>query len=129
MALVEHAGIIRALPESALACLQKLHTFGEVAIQAFHPDGDRLGVFAEGDKVDVVRHQAVAEDLHLPFFGIAGEEFEVLLPIFVVAEDVLPAMAALRDVQPIAGRGETGDACHSIMSSFRAAIISKIIRR
>jgi hypothetical protein len=50
------------------------------------------------DQVDVVRHQAVGPDLHVPSPGLFGQEIAIDLLISILEEDRLTPVAPLGDV-------------------------------
>ena len=66
--------------------------------------GERALVPWDGDQVDVVRHQAVAEDVEGVIARLAAERLEVEEPIGVGAEDGDAVVAALGDVMRCADR-------------------------
>lgn len=113
VAFVEGAGEEAVLPEAALGGLLVAQVLSVLAVDAAEAFGDGAGIFSEGDEVNVVRHQSVAEDLYLTVLGVMRKHFKVGVAVFVEAEDRLSGVAALEDVHPVAGRGEACFARHS----------------
>jgi hypothetical protein len=63
------------------------------------------------DKVDVVGHQAVAEELEVADGLVFAEDFQKLFKVFFGFEDILFVDAAYSDVVD-AGRGDFAFRCH-----------------
>ena len=60
--------------------------------------GERHRVFRYGDQMDVVGHQAVAQNGQAVLLGFCAQSFDVEPPVFVEQEDVLAVVAPLGDV-------------------------------
>src|ERR1035438_3678768 len=65
-----------------------------------------------GDQMNMVPHEAIADDTSRASAGVVGQQLEVQGVIGVFEEDALAAVAALRDVMPAARDNDAGDACH-----------------
>ena len=65
-----------------------------------------------GDEMDVVVHQAVAEQLQPEALRLRRQQFEVHPPIVVHEEHVLPVIAALGDMVRNAGDNDAGNSWH-----------------
>ena len=76
--------------------------------------GDGHGVRSQGnsDEVDMVGHQAKAEDFELCLGGISSEEAQVSGTVLVVEEDVAAEIAALGDVVRAAHGYHALELCH-----------------
>src|ERR1039457_3702106 len=65
-----------------------------------------------GDQMNMVPHEAIADDTYPASAGVGGQPMEGQGVIGVFEEDALAAVAALRDVMPAARDNDAGDACH-----------------
>ena len=100
----ERAGVEAVLPEMAAAAVEAIESLGVEAVGFAEGEGERALVLRHGDQVDVVRHQAVAEDVEGVIACLAAERVEVEEPIGVGAEDGDAVVAALGDVMRCADR-------------------------
>src|ERR1035438_9720285 len=62
--------------------------------------------------MNMVPHEAIADDTYRAPAGVVGQQLEVQDVIGVFGEDALAAVAALRDVMPATRDNDAGDACH-----------------
>src|SRR3972149_1853039 len=69
--------------------------------------------FRNHDHVDVVRHQAVGPDVHVPARAPLRHQTDVVLIIFFTEKGLLPAIAPLRDVMGQAWRHDPCESCHA----------------
>jgi len=65
------------------------------------------------DQMDVVRHEAVAQDLHLVPERVRSQQIEVKEAILVLKEDVLAVVAPLGDVVRDARRNHASLSWHT----------------
>ena len=100
----ERAGVEAVLPEMAAAAVEAVEALGVEAVGFAEGEGERALVLRHGDQVDVVRHQAVAEDVEGVIARLAAERLEVEEPIGVGAKNGYAVVAALGDVMRYANR-------------------------
>ena len=84
---------------------------GVEAAQVHHKERNGVGLVPDGDQMEVIRHKGVGGDAHGALLA-AGEEVEEVLAIGVAREDSLTVVAALGDMQPVAGGSATVLAWH-----------------
>ena len=65
MGFVEDAGVKTILPEATAARETAVDELGIVSAEGLHETGDLVFLMREGDQVEVVRHEAVGEDVDL----------------------------------------------------------------
>ncbi len=65
--------------------------------------------------MDVVRHQAVGENLQAVPLRVSLQQFQIAQPIFIVKEHIGPAIAPLRDVVRKTGGHHPGYSRHEVM--------------
>ena len=70
--------------------------------------GQRIGTLGHDDQVDMVVHQAIAQDLNRVPRGLLGQDFEIHSAVIVDEKDRLTIVAALSDVM---GDSRSDDAC------------------
>lgn len=86
---------------------------GVDAVGASESLGERVGALGDGDEVDVVRQEAVAEQGDAVNGAFAAQGIEVEAAVVVGAGDVLAVVAALGDVVGNARCDETGFSGHA----------------
>jgi hypothetical protein len=69
-----------------------------IALSITHGKRKRVGSTRDADQVDVVRHQAGAQDAPMAVGGVPGQQGEVGMTVLVVIEDIAAEVAALGDV-------------------------------
>ena len=82
------------------------------AAEVHHKERNGVGLVPDGDQMEVIRHEGVGGDAHGALLAAGGEEVEEVMAISVAEEDSLTVVAALSDVQPVAGGSETVLAWH-----------------
>ena len=80
---------------------------GVEAAEVHHKERNGVDLVSDGDQMEVIRHEGVRGDAHGALLAAGGEEVEEVLAISVAEEDSLTVVAALGDVQPVAGGSET----------------------
>jgi hypothetical protein len=60
----------------------------------------------------MVAHQAPGSDLNVILLGIACQQFQIYLPVFIIEENRGAVVAALGDVMRISGGYDAGDSWH-----------------
>ena len=85
---------------------------GVEAAEVHHKERNGVGLVPDGDQMEVIRHKGVGGDAHPALLAAGGEEVEEVLAISVAEEGSLTVVAALSDVQPVAGGSETVLAWH-----------------
>ena len=78
-----------------------------LAVQALEGAGERVVAVRDGDQVDVVGHQAVAQDRQAVVPGVIGQEIEVELVVLGPEKGLLAIVAALCDVVRQSGDDES----------------------
>ena len=79
----------------------------------------RLRLFGHNHQMDVIRHQAIAEQRELPAPAVAAEQGQVDPPSGGGEEDLLAIVAPLSDVVRCADRHHARDARHPISIDHR----------
>jgi hypothetical protein len=74
--------------------------------------GERGRLARDADQVDVIRHQAVAQQRHAVLLTLVAQSLDVGSPVFVDQEDVLAIVAPLGDVVRNALHDHTGHSRH-----------------
>jgi hypothetical protein len=79
------------------------------------PQGAREGVFAFGNshKMDVIGHEAIADDAYAGTRGVVAQEVQVEAAIVVGEEDWLAVVAALSNVMGNSREDGAGTAGHN----------------
>jgi hypothetical protein len=85
-----------------------------LAVQALEGAGKRVVAMRDGDQVDVVGHQAVAQDRQAVVPRVIGQEIEVELVVFGPEKGLLTIVAALRDVVRQPGDDESRRSGHTL---------------
>jgi hypothetical protein len=75
--------------------------------------GERVGAARAGDHVNVIRHQAIAEDREAEKLALLAEGLEVDATVVVAEEDVLAVVAPLSGVMRTGLRYHARDARHA----------------
>ncbi len=78
----------------------------------------RLALFGHSHQMDVIRHQAIAEQRELPAPAMAAEKRQVDPPVGGREEDLLAVVAPLSDVVRCADRHHARDARHAISIDY-----------
>ena len=94
----ERAGVEAVLPEVSAAAVEPVETHGVVPVGLSEGFGEGVRVVRDGDHVDMICHQAVAQDGEPELLTLLAERLEVELSVFVGEEYVLAVVAPLGDV-------------------------------
>lgn len=105
-------GVEAALPEVSGEELGAVEVAGVFGVGDAEGAGEGIGEVGDGDPVNVVGHEAVAEEAGPVAGGVVGDELEVELAMGVGGEDGAGFVAALDDVVPESGDGFAGGAGH-----------------
>jgi hypothetical protein len=100
----ERAGEVAVLPEVADAAVAGVVVLGVATLEAAQEDGEGVGALREGDEVDMVGHEAPAEEADAGFGQVLEEEGEVGFAVGVGGKGVAAVDAALGDVAGDAGQ-------------------------
>jgi hypothetical protein len=82
-------------------------------VDAAHRSRQRVLTLWNGDKVDVVRHEAIAENSDAVARSVSAQEIEVEAAVIGGVEDRLAIVSALRNVVSGARKDEAGAAGHT----------------
>ena len=74
--------------------------------------GHRFCMAGDGNKMNVIAHQAPSQDAQIVSLRMFPQDFEISPAVFVREEYDLPVVTALREVMRRAGNDETGPASH-----------------
>ena len=104
-----------------------------MAVDVHHEQGDGVRAITGSDEVKVIGHQGVSGNADAAFLAMRFEEAEEVFAIGVAGEDGLAVVAALGEMEPVSGRGETISAGESglvppSISGFRRGKISFIFK-
>ena len=119
MVVVEDAGEETTLPKMTAKFLGGVAVGRVLAVDVHHEQGDGVGAIANDNEVKVVRHEGVSGDAYTAFLAVRFEEAEEVFAIGVAREDSLAVVAALGEMEPVAGRGE---AISAGQSGFDASV-------
>ena len=108
----EGAGEEAALPEVSAGAVQAVEALGVDAVGASEGLGERVGALRDGDQMNVIGQQAVAEQGDAVEGAFAAQGSEVEAAVVVGAEDLLAVVAALGHVVGNAGSDEARFSCH-----------------
>lgn len=78
----------------------------------------------DGDEVDVIRHEAVAEDAQVAVGGVSGQQSEIGVPVPVSKENVAAEVSALSDVVRAVNGRHASNACHRRYSGSKGGNFS-----
>lgn len=95
MAAAQRAGIEAVLPQVAAAAVQVIDILRIKKMGSADGLGQRLRIGRSGNEVDVIGHQAPAEDLKAVFFGLLFEDRQVHPPVVIDEEDILAVVTPL----------------------------------
>ncbi len=112
VARFDGAGVETMAPEMAGFTAADVEPAGVVVVSEADGAGESLGRGGGGDDVDVVGHEAIAEDIDLVSGGVLLKEFEVDFAVSVGEEDVLAVVAALGDVVRAVGDDDAAASGH-----------------
>ena len=76
--------------------------------------GEGVRAIGHGHQMDVIRHQAVAQQTDTIAATVLGQRFQIEPPVFVNQEDILTVVAPLADVVRHPGRHHPSRAWHSL---------------
>jgi hypothetical protein len=96
--LVHRTGVEAVLPEVAGAAFAGVEILRVAAVSAAQDDGERIRLRGHEDEVDVIGHEAVAEDGDAVVPGVVFEELEVEPVVFGAEVCGLAVVTALGDV-------------------------------
>ena len=95
----EGAGEEAVLPQVSAGAVQAVEALGVDAVGASQGLGERVGALGDGDEMNVIGQQTVAEQGDAVDGAFAAQGVEVEAAVVVAEEDVLAVVAALGDVQ------------------------------
>jgi hypothetical protein len=98
MLCIKGAGVETALPDTTTALLRTIYVLGIAKMHGLEYGGKRPGLNWHGDKVDVIGHQAVGEDIESALGSVVPKQTQVSPIVGPDEEDVLASIAALGDV-------------------------------
>jgi len=95
MRIVHRARMEAALPQVSCAAMQLVYALREDEVRA--PDGEvkRIVTRGNGNEVNVVGHQAIAEDAHVMLAALRPQNVEIGNAVIVHKKHVLPVVPAL----------------------------------
>jgi hypothetical protein len=118
MRIVHGIGVKAILPEMAGTAVQAVDVLGVKPMGSADRLGEGIGSPRDCDEMDVIAHEAVAEDGDSVESALAGEELQVGAAVGIDEEDVLAVVAALRQMMGKIGNDDPGRSRH-------AAIVAK----
>ena len=74
---------------------------------------ERRRAARDGDKMDMIGHEAIGEDDEAVSRQLLGEKIEVGASVVIDEEDILPVVAALNDMMRRTGHTNASDAGHA----------------
>ena len=80
--------------------------------------GKRIGLLGDRDQMNVIGHQAIAEQRDAMTMRAFVEGLEIETPVVVEQEDVLAVVAPLRDVMRRARRRHPGHTSHRVVGGI-----------
>ena len=86
MRIVHGIGVKAILPQMAAAAVEAVDVLGVEPMGSADRLGQGFGVLGDGDQVDVVVHEAVAEDAHAIPLALAGQDFQVRAAVVINEE-------------------------------------------
>ena len=107
-------GVEAVLPKVAAGSAEAIGAQGVGVMGLAESFGHGVEMGGDGDDVDVVRHQAPAEDGEAVLIALAAQEVEVEKPIGVGSENGLAVVAALGDVVRYVDRHDPRLAGHKL---------------
>ena len=84
----EHGGVEAALPEVASVAVDGIAIGGVEAAQVHHEERNGIGLVADGDQMEVIRHEGVGGDAHAALLAAGGQQVEEILAIGVAEEEI-----------------------------------------
>jgi hypothetical protein len=108
MRIVHGIGVKAILPEMAAASVQAVDVLRVNPMCSADRPGEGIGSSRDGDEMDVIVHQAVAEDGDAVAGALVGEELQVGAAVVIDEEDVLAIVAPLREMMWKTGDDDSG---------------------
>jgi hypothetical protein len=98
MFIVERTGKRPSLPQSPADALGPVEVLGVAQVQRPEYRCERIGSFRYANEMDVVRHEAISQDLQPVLGGILQQELNISLSIAIFEKDIFSSIAPLSDV-------------------------------
>ena len=108
----EGAGEEAVLPEVSAGAVQAVEALGVDAVGTSEGLGERVGALGDGDEMNVIGQQAVAEQGDAVDGALAAQGVEVEAAVVVGEQDVLAVVATLGDVVGDSWSDEAGFSGH-----------------
>ena len=89
-----------------------IHPATERIVRPPNAASQRVRPVRDGNQVDVIGHQAVAQQLHVMKLAVFGEQFQVEFPVSIREESSGAVIAALRDMLGHANGDHASDSRH-----------------
>ena len=123
--LAQRTGVEAILPEVSAAAVQAVDVLCIAKMGASQRFGQGVGVGWTCDQVNVIGHQAPAENLQAVFVGVFFEQGKIDPAVVIDEEDVLPVIAPLCDVVRDIRDRDSCSSRHSMSILHRAKILSR----
>jgi hypothetical protein len=78
--------------------MEAVEAHGVASVGLSEGFSERVGATRDGDHVNVIRHQAIAEDREVEKLALLAEGLQIEATVVVAEEDVLAVVAPLRGV-------------------------------
>ena len=105
---IERAGIEPALPEVAGAAMEAVDVLRITKVRPADGLGERVFLMRRGEDMDMITHQAIAEQFEPVLVRLLFEELQIHPPIIIDEEDILAVVASLGDMMGTSGRNCSG---------------------
>ena len=112
MTLIQRAGEEAVLPEVTASTVEAVDVLAIQEMGSAHRLGQAVFAFWPGDQVNVIRHQAEAENLETEALAELLEGFQVEPPIVIGEEDIFAVIASLGDVVRDPRHNDPSDSWH-----------------
>lgn len=112
MHAVHGRGIKPGLEEMADLVPADIHPATERIVHPPNAASQRVSPVRDGNQVDVIGHQAIAQQLHVMKLAVFGEQFQVEFPVSIREESSGAVIAALRDMLGHANGDHASDSRH-----------------
>ena len=99
---------------------------GVIEVRAAHGGGQCGFVFGNGNKVDVIGHEAVAVNAQSVCFAFLFQKLQVHAVVVVGKKHILPVVASLRDMMINAGHDDSCVSGHGFMIAEGCFVVKRM---
>ena len=106
MRLVQRARIESPLPEMSAALVKPVDVLRVAEVRSAYGLGQRILGLWYRYNMDVIAHEAIADDVQAVLPGLIAEQLQIYMPIIIDKEYILTIISPLRDMSKTPGGDE-----------------------